>query len=74
MWSRSLCLFPRYWVAALENVATHPTNRGRGYSHTVCARLCQILREDGIEYTSHCVLHTTWVQTNCNIQIIYVAT
>lgn len=37
---------PRYRVAALGNIATHPKCRGRGYATAVTAKLCQsLLRE-----------------------------
>ena len=34
---------PRYKVAALGNVATHPAYRGQGLATVVCAKLCQSL-------------------------------
>ncbi len=34
---------PRYRVAALGNVATHPSFRGQRLATTVCAKLCQSL-------------------------------
>jgi ribosomal protein S18 acetylase RimI-like enzyme len=34
---------PKYQVAALGNIATHPDARGRGYATRVTARLCQAL-------------------------------
>jgi len=36
---------PRYRVATLGNVTTHPDFRGRGLGTAVCARLCQHLRQ-----------------------------
>lgn len=36
---------PRYRVAALGNITTHPQFRGRGLGTMVCARLCQALLE-----------------------------
>src|SRR5579884_2866781 len=36
---------PRYRVATLGNVTTHPDYRGRGLGTAVCARLCQHLRQ-----------------------------
>jgi predicted GNAT family acetyltransferase len=36
---------PKYRVAALGNIATHPAQRGRGYASLVTARLCQSLLE-----------------------------
>jgi predicted GNAT family acetyltransferase len=32
---------PVYGVAALGNIATHPTHRGKGYGKAVTARVCQ---------------------------------
>jgi GNAT superfamily N-acetyltransferase len=40
----------RYRVAALGNIATHPSVRRRGFSRMVCARLCQALLAQGIEH------------------------
>src|SRR5207248_2709826 len=34
---------PKYRVAALGNVTTHPDFRGRGLATAVCAKLCQEL-------------------------------
>jgi RimJ/RimL family protein N-acetyltransferase len=34
---------PRFKVATLGNVTTHPAYRGRGFGTAVCARLCQVL-------------------------------
>jgi predicted GNAT family acetyltransferase len=39
----------QYKVAALGNVTTHPSVRGRGLARTVCARLCQDLIQNGVE-------------------------
>ena len=37
---------PRYRVAALGNIATHPKYRGKGYGTAVTAKLCgSLLRE-----------------------------
>jgi len=41
---------PAYQVAALGNVTTHPSWRGRGLSRAVCARLCQALLHQGVAY------------------------
>jgi ribosomal protein S18 acetylase RimI-like enzyme len=41
---------PRYRVAALGNVATHPGQRGRGLAGLACARLCQALLAQGIDH------------------------
>ena len=41
---------PAYGVAALGNVTTHPSMRGRGMSRAVCARLCQSLMHNGVEH------------------------
>jgi ribosomal protein S18 acetylase RimI-like enzyme len=41
---------PAYKVAALGNVTTHPSRRGRGLSRAVCARLCQALLHHGVEH------------------------
>jgi GNAT superfamily N-acetyltransferase len=41
---------PTYKVAALGNVTTHPSRRGRGLSRAVCARLCQALMHHGVEH------------------------
>jgi predicted GNAT family acetyltransferase len=41
---------PTYRVAALGNVTTHPAVRSRGLARAVCARLCQDLRQQGIEH------------------------
>jgi ribosomal protein S18 acetylase RimI-like enzyme len=38
---------PTYGVAALGDVATHPSARGRGLATAVCAQLCRLLRADG---------------------------
>lgn len=38
---------PAFGVAALGDVATHPTARGRGKAAATCAGLCALLREDG---------------------------
>lgn len=40
---------PRYRVAALGNVTTLPSHRGRGLAAATTARLCQSLRDAGIE-------------------------
>jgi len=38
--------YPRYRVAVVGNVTTHPDYRGRGLGTAVCARLCkELLRE-----------------------------
>lgn len=39
-----------YRVAVLGYVTTHPNWRGRGLARAVCARLCQDLIRNGIEY------------------------
>ncbi len=39
---------PRYSVAALGNITTHPEYRNRGYGRRVTARLCQSLNNEGI--------------------------
>lgn len=39
---------PRYRVAALGNITTHPSYRNRGYGRRVTARLCQSLNDEGI--------------------------
>ena len=39
-----------YKVAALGNVTTHPSMRGRGMSRAACARLCQSLMHNGVEH------------------------
>lgn len=39
---------PRYKVAALGNIATLPSYRGRGYAGRVTARLCQALSAEGV--------------------------
>lgn len=41
---------PAYKVAALGNVTTHPSMRGRGMSRAACARLCQSLMQNGVEH------------------------
>lgn len=38
---------PAFGVAALGDVATHPTERGRGLAGATCATLCRQLRADG---------------------------
>ncbi|MGL6278822.1 MAG: GNAT family N-acetyltransferase [Gaiella sp.] len=38
---------PAHGVAALGDVATLPTERGRGLATATCATLCRLLREDG---------------------------
>jgi len=40
---------PRYRVAALGNITTDPSHRGQGLAAGVTARLCQSLRDAGIE-------------------------
>ena len=40
---------PQYKVAALGNIATLPTHRGKGYGKQVTARLCQSLISEGID-------------------------
>lgn len=40
---------PRYGVAVLGNVATHPEARGRGLATMACGELCRLLLEDGID-------------------------
>ena len=40
---------PRYRVAALGNITTDPRHRGQGLAAGVTARLCQSLRDAGIE-------------------------
>lgn len=37
---------PRYQVAALGNIATHPQHRNQGYASRVTARLCQSLLQE----------------------------
>lgn len=37
---------PRYRVATLGNVTTHPAYRGQGLSTKVCARLCEVLAQE----------------------------
>ncbi|MCG8353173.1 MAG: GNAT family N-acetyltransferase [Chloroflexales bacterium] len=39
-----------YRTAALGNVTTHPTQRGKGLGRAICARLCRDLLRDGIEH------------------------
>jgi GNAT superfamily N-acetyltransferase len=39
----------RYKVAALGNIATHPTHRKKGYGLQVTAKLCQALSGEGID-------------------------
>ena len=41
---------PAYHVAALGNVTTYPSRRGRGLSRAACARLCQALTHHGVEH------------------------
>jgi GNAT superfamily N-acetyltransferase len=41
---------PAYKVAAIGNVTTHPSMRGRGLSRATCARLCQALMQNGVEH------------------------
>ena len=36
---------PRYRVAVVGNIATHPAHRGRGYGTAVTARVCQSLAQ-----------------------------
>lgn len=40
---------PRFGVAAIGNVATLPSQRGRGLAQRACSRLCRLLLADGIE-------------------------
>lgn len=40
---------PRYRVAALGNIATLPTHRGRGYGSRVTAELCRLLSHQGLD-------------------------
>lgn len=37
-----------YKVAVLGNVTTHPDYRGRGLGTGACAKLCQVLHDEGI--------------------------
>jgi RimJ/RimL family protein N-acetyltransferase len=41
---------PAYGAAVIGPVATHPQMRGHGLPRACCARLCQALRQDGIEH------------------------
>jgi predicted GNAT family acetyltransferase len=41
---------PRYRVAALGNITTHPDWRGRGLATLVSAKLCETLSKGGIEH------------------------
>lgn len=41
---------PQYGVAALGNIATHPSYRGKGYGKLVTARVCQSLLNEGINH------------------------
>ncbi len=43
---------PTWRVACLGNVATAPAARGEGFATAACARLCRVLREDGIDVIS----------------------
>ena len=43
---------PRLGVAALGNVATHPSARGRGLAMTTCGHLCHLLQTDRISTIS----------------------
>jgi ribosomal protein S18 acetylase RimI-like enzyme len=43
---------PRYGAAALGNVATHPSARGRGLGTAACGHLCRLLEADGISTIS----------------------
>ena len=43
---------PTWGVAALGNVATLPAARGRGLATAVCAHVCRLLLEDGIDVIS----------------------
>jgi RimJ/RimL family protein N-acetyltransferase len=43
---------PEWRVACLGNVATVPAVRGEGLATAACARLCRVLREDGIDVIS----------------------
>jgi ribosomal protein S18 acetylase RimI-like enzyme len=43
---------PRFGVAALGNVATKPSARGRGLGTAVCGHLCHLLQADGISTIS----------------------
>ncbi|HEY7380805.1 MAG TPA: GNAT family N-acetyltransferase [Gaiella sp.] len=40
---------PAWGIAALGNVATLPSHRGRGLASAACASLCALLRVDGID-------------------------
>ncbi len=40
---------PRYRVAALGNIATLPTRRGRGYGSCATAELCRVLVNEGLD-------------------------
>ena len=40
---------PRYGVAALGNITTLPTHRGRGFAGRVTASLCSILTDEGLD-------------------------
>lgn len=41
---------PRYKVAVLGNIVTHPDLRGRGMGMAVCAKLCQELVQAGVAH------------------------
>lgn len=40
---------PKYKVAALGNITTLPSRRGKGYGRRVTARLCRSLVDEGID-------------------------
>ncbi|TVQ18239.1 MAG: GNAT family N-acetyltransferase [Spirochaetaceae bacterium] len=40
---------PRYRVAALGNITTLPTHRGRGYAGSAIGMLCSILADEGLD-------------------------
>lgn len=43
---------PRFGIAALGNVATHPSARGRGLGTAACGHLCRLLVANGISTIS----------------------
>lgn len=56
---------PQYGVAALGNIATHPSHRGKGYGKSATAKVCQSLLNHGINHIGLNVKADNMIAVSC---------